>query len=823
MHYSYFNINHSTSTKYFLFFAFSVAVYLTGFSQNKKTYQIKRTYKAPKIDGVLNDEIWKHSEEAKDFTQFRPEMGVKDTIGIKTKVKITYDDDAIYFGAYLQDDPSKIMREITPRDIFGQSDFFAIVINPNNDAQNDTEFFIMSSGTQADAIVNPNIESDFGWNAVWESKVKLVNDGWIIEAKIPYRALRFSNEDIQTWGIQFHRQFRRDRAQYSWNPIDVAKGNFGLYHGEVKTLKNIKPPTRLSFYPFTSGLISNYDGKTGTDLNFGLDLKYGISENFTLDATLVPDFSQAGFDNLELNLGPFEQTFAEQRQFFKEGVDLFNKGDLFFSRRIGRKPIEEVSLNENEEIEDYPNNVKVLNAVKVSGRTKNGLGIGVFNAITEKTNAIIRDTISRELREQLLEPVANYNILVLDQQFNKNSSISLINTNVTRDGYFRDANVTGLVYNISNKKNTYNTFGEVKMSKLKLVDGNSTGYSSFFGFRKSHGKLRYGFNHSFADTNFDINDLGLLLRNNYNNFRGYLTYRIFKPTKRLNRYFIGIYVNYKRLTTPGVFTGTDFGSDFSVQTKNLFDFGGSLNFQAGKQYDYFEPRAEDRFFIYENKMDLGFWFKSNYNKKFALDIRVGGNTYFEKNRDTKELRLLISPRIRLSNKFLIDYTFANNKQFNDRGYTTTVNEDIIFGERDRKTLENIVSANYTFNSFHGLSLTFRNYWSTVNYKKDFFTLTENGYLNPNSGYQIDDLENNPNINYNTWNFDLNYTWQFAPGSFLTALYRNQLFNNDNASTDTYGASLKTLFNQPIQNTFSLRIQYFIDYSSVKNIFIKNNI
>ena len=90
------------------------------------------------------------------------------------------------------------MRQLTTRDNFGQSDFFGIVINPNNDAQNDTEFFIFSSGTQADAIANPSIGEDFGWNAVWESKVKMVNDGWIIEVKIPYRALRFSNKDVQT-------------------------------------------------------------------------------------------------------------------------------------------------------------------------------------------------------------------------------------------------------------------------------------------------------------------------------------------------------------------------------------------------------------------------------------------------------------------------------------------------------------------------------------------------------------------------------------------------------------------------------------------------
>lgn len=799
-----------------------MAINLSGYSQNKKTYHIKRSQKAPKIDGVLDDDIWKISEDAQDFTQFRPEMGVKETDSIKTKVKITYDDNAIYFGAYLHDDPSKIMRQLTTRDNFGQSDFFGIIINPNNDAQNDTEFFVFSSGTQADAISNPSIGEDFGWNAVWESKVNMVEDGWIIEVKIPYRALRFSNENVQTWGIQFHRHFRRNRSQYTWNPIDRTKGNVGLYHGELKTLENIESPTRLSFYPFASGLVNSYNGETETDLNFGLDVKYGITENFTLDATLVPDFSQAGFDDLELNLGPFEQTYSEQRQFFTEGVDLFSKGDLFFSRRVGSSPTGDVVLNDNEEIKNYPNSVKVLNAIKLSGRTKNGLGIGIFNAVTDRTNAIIKDTISGETREQVVEPLANYNILVLDQQFNKNSSVSLINTNVTRDGHFRDANVTGLIFDISNKRNTYNAYGEAKMSNLNLEDGNSTGFSSFFRSGKSHGKFRYSFDHSFADTKYDVNDLGLLYRNNYNNFGVDLTYRIFEPTKKLNNYYIGTYVNYTRLANPGEYTGSSFGFNFNAETKTLNNFGGNLNFQVGKQFDYFEPRTDGRFFIYENRINSNLWFSSNYNKKFAFDVSLGGATFFEKNRDTNEFWFEVSPRIRFNEKLLITYSFEYNKEFNDRGYVTSVGNDIVFGERDRKTLVNSIEASYTFNSFHGVSLTFRNYWSTVNYNNNLFALEDNGRLNQNSGYKANGLENIPNINYNTWNLDFNYSWQFAPGSFLTALYRNQLFNYDNASTDTYGASLKTLFNQPIQNTFSLRIQYFIDYAGIKNAFKKKS-
>nr|WP_321223828.1 DUF5916 domain-containing protein [uncultured Psychroserpens sp.] len=796
------------------------------FAQEKKQLQIERTNTPPKIDGILDDAVWQTAQEAKGFTQFRPDAGVKDSIGNHTIVKMTYDDKAIYVAAYLYDDPNKIMRQFTSRDDFGQSDFFGLILNPNNDAQNDTEFFVFSSGTQADAVATPSNGEDFGWNAVWDSKVKINDDGWVVEMKIPYRALRFSNQEVQTWGIQFHRQFRRYRSQYTWSPIDITKGNIGLYHGELTGIKNIEPPTRLAFYPFSTGIINSFDGDTETDLKFGLDVKYGITENFTLDMTLVPDFSQAGFDNLSLNLGPFEQTFSEQRQFFTEGVDLFNKGNLFFSRRVGSAPSGRVVLNENEETFNRANVVKVLNAAKISGRTKKGLGIGFFNAVTEKTFATTRDTITGVLREQVIEPLSNYNILVLDQQFNQNSSISLINTNVTRNGHFRDGNVTALLADITNKRNTYNLIGQAKMSNINLPDETSTGLSTLFIARKVHGNYRYSFDHSYADTKFDINDLGLIFRNNYNNFGVDFGHRIFEPTKNFISRNWNTYINYTRLADPGVFTGFGFGGNINFQLKEkLHGFGGNLNILAGKQYDYFEARRDNRFFVYENRVNASVYFSSNYNNVFAIDINTGGVLFFEDGRDTKEYWIGVDPRVRISDKFLVIYSFDINKVYKDRGYANNSNDlddEIVFGQRDQTTVVNQVRGTYNFNPFHALGLTFRNYWSAVDYENEVYFLEENGQLQ-NTGNTFESLGlNSSNVNFSTWNLDLNYTWQFAPGSFLTALYRNQLFNRDRDATRRYNESLDTLFEQPFLHSFSLRLQYFIDYNNIKGIFKKND-
>lgn len=805
----------------------------TVLTKDKKTLNIKRASNKPKIDGVLDDAIWTNADVATDFIQFRPEIGNTLPTAQRTEVKMSYDDDAIYVAAYLYDDPTKIMKQLTTRDNFGQNDFFAVILNPNNDAQNDTEFFVFSSGQQADAIANPTIGEDFSWNAVWQSAVQIVDDGWIVEIEIPYRTLRFPEQEEPTWGLQFHRHFRRDRSQYTWNEFDPTQGNIGLYHGELKGLKNLKPPVRLNLYPFSTGILNSFDGDTDTDLTFGMDVKYGITDNFTLDATLVPDFSQAGFDRVVLNLGPFEQTFSEQRQFFTEGVDLFSKGDLFFSRRVGGRPSGELDLDDNEEA-DIPEEVKVLNAVKISGRTKKGLGVGVFNAITEKTYATITrsdeifnenneviDTIITKRRE-VIEPFTNYNILVVDQQFNGNSSVSLINTNVMREGEFRDGNATALVTNLQNKRNTYVINAEAKMSNVNYQNSDSeTGFSSFFYMAKTHGNLRYSFDHSFADTKYEINDLGLNFRNNFNNFGADIWYQTFEPKGKLNNYRINAWINYRNLANPGVFTGMNFGGRYFAQTKKLNSYGFNFNVEPGKQYDYFESR-DGRPFIFEDIASVGGFYSSNYNKVFAFDIDGGIFKIFEEGRDLFGYNIFLSPRVRPSDKLLMIYSFSLNMSNGSRGYATYQDDQPIFGERNRKRITNTVSANYTFNPFNSVALSFRHYWDTVNYDYELFTLLDNGRLTTDQGYTVDNVDESPNINFSTWNIDLSYSWQFAPGSFLTALYRNQLFNFDTMSQDSYSESLDTLFDQPIQHTISVRLQYFLDFNGIKSIFKKSN-
>jgi len=812
------------SKQLFLLFFFTTAFLFSQSQIPKKVLNIKRsTNKSPKIDGLLTDDAWKNLEIAKDFIMLDPNNGEKENPAYKTEVKVFYDDEAIYVSAMLYDpEPSNIAMEFTSRDNTGQTDSFTLVLNPNNDGLNATKFDVLVTGTQMDAVIS-NGNEDRNWNGVWSSATKILDNGWSLEMKIPYFTLRFSNEEIQTWGIQFGRKIINQNSQYTWNHIDNTVGKWTQYDGVLKGIRNINPPVRLSFYPYASTTVSLFDGETENSNNFGMDLKYGITENFTLDLTLVPDFGQTAFDNLILNLGPFEQRYSEQRQFFTEGTELFNKGRLFYSRRIGNRPVGYYdaynNLAANEEVFINPNKVNMLNALKVSGRTKAGLGIGFFNAITDETKATIKKTITQgnttvnEYSKKVTEPFANYNVLVLDQQFNQNSSVTLINTSVLREGEFRDANVTALLYRLTNKLNTYSTDGYIKTSNIKENGATETGYAFSSSIAKNAGNWQGQVGYNMEDDKYNYNDLGFQRRNNQQTI--YLTgsYRILQPVGKYNNFNVNFRLFNNFLYKPGVYTGNIYRIGFYANTDKRFSFGLNVRGKIGKQKDFYEPRraiTEQRYLIRNSEINFDGFISTDFRKKFAFDLK--GNT--RKVFGTKETRFgfEFGPRYRFSNKMSLVYSIKYNNSKNEIGYANNDMNDIIIGKRGSDSYENSLSGKYNFSTLSSISLSFRHYWQTVTYNSQFYSLNTDGTLADHS------YTGNHNVNYNSWNLDLNYLWEFAPGSLLTVFYRNNIFNSNNQSQLSFINNINELFNQPVLHTFSIKFVYFIDYNNIKNIF-----
>ena len=529
-----------------------------GYSQ-KKVLQTKFSTDNISIDGKLDEKIWESATGASDFIMFEPDNGKPIPENKRTEVKVVYDNDAIYIAALLFDnEPDKILKEITQRDEFGTSDLFGVFVNGFNDGQQDFQFFVNASDGQADCIATDTNGEDYSWDAVWKSKAIITDKGWTVEMRIPYAALRFSGEKKQTWGLNFFREIRRDRQKYTWNLIDTKIGTFTQQAGNLEGIENIKTPTRLFFLPYSSFYVNaNAREKTYGTVKGGLDIKYGINDAFTLDAILIPDFGQTKYDDQILNLGPFEQEFNENRPFFTEGTDLFSKGNLVYSRRIGGNPT--YNPADNEAIIDGPANVNLINALKVSGRTKDGLGIGILNAVTEKTFGTILNNDTQETRRAVLEPLANYNVLVLDQRFRKNSSVTFVNTNVTRNGDFRDANVSALVWDLNTKKNTYNLSGDLKYSYVNDLE-DKKGIATTLNFSETSGKYRYSFGGDLYTKDFDNNDLGINFETNYFSIYGNANYRILNPTK----YFNSFRLNYNNFIQFQKETGKIQGNNFNV-------------------------------------------------------------------------------------------------------------------------------------------------------------------------------------------------------------------------------------------------------------------
>lgn len=800
-------------------FFFSVLVHTTLlFSQQEKTLTATRISESPKIDGVLDDTVWNNLPYYGDFNMLEPGTQGDIPVGYQTKVQLAYDDTAVYIAAYMEDaNPGSIASQFSQRDdVRAQADFIAVALNTYNDGINETRFGVTSAGTIFDSKISINDE-DLGYNVVFESKISRDSKGWYAEFKIPYNALRFPELEIQNWSINFYRRIINSNETHSFAAIDNTKGKATQYNAPLLGIEKINPPTRLTFFPFTQGAVSTLEGVTNTNFSAGMDLKYGLSDSFTLDATLIPDFGQAAFDEVTLNLGPFEQTFEEQRQFFTEGTELFNKGRLFFSRRVGGSPSKEITdLQENEIVDQYPESVNLLNAIKVSGRTKDNLGFGFFNAITEKTYARVLNEQTGATTQVLVEPLTNYNILVLDQQFNDNSSISLINTNVTRDGQFRDANTTAIVYDVSDKQNTYNISGRNVASNVSKDNGISTGFLSEIELSRIKGKFRYRLEHKLANTTYDINDLGLNRRNNYNNLEAEISYENFEPNKTFNKYKFELSTRHRRLYNPNVITGNSFRFESFFVLKSRIAFGGFMDYRTSRD-DYFEPRVEGKYVTFSKSLGSKMFISTDYRKVFAVDFGIGQRKDFDQ--PQQQVFIEFSPRYRFSDKFLVEINTDFSKRDNQFGYIDNTETDVFFGQRDLLSFENSLTASYNFDPYRAIDLNFRNYWTSVDYSDGiFFKLNDDGTKDI-VDYQITQ-ENDPNRNFNIWNLDLSFRWRFAPGSEASLLYRNQIFNNDNQATLGYTESLNKLFKQAVQNTISLRVTYFLDYNNVSYIFNK---
>lgn len=783
------------------------------FAVDIKSIQTMRVNETIKVDGELSENSWNLVSKATGFVQQSPNTGKPSRF--PTSVKILYDDTGIYIGAMMYDaSPDSILKELGTRDAgTNNADLFAVGFDTYLDKQNAFYFMVSASGVQTDSRISPDNE-DVNWNAPWYSKAKIIRNGWIVEMKIPYSSLRFADKNTQTWGINFMRTVRRCREESYWNEVQPSVQGFVNQFGELHGINNIKPPLRLMFFPYVSTYLvhDGYTGKTEPVLRGGADVKYGVNESFTLDMTLVPDFGQVQSDNIVYNLTPYEVRFDEYRQFFTEGTELFNKQDLFYSRRVGGRPMNydkvPEMLNEGEKILKNPNSVQLINASKFSGRTKNKTGIGIFNAITSPSMAIVGDSLGNE-RSIETNPLTNYNMFVVDQPFMKNSFVSLVNTNVTRFGGEKDANVTGILTKIADQENNYGFSGNLLFSRI--YNGNKPpldGISYEAEAGKYNGNYTWTLGRKSLSDTYNHNDLGYLSNNNEIKTYTSFGWNQFEPKGNLIRRRSDLTVNVGQYFTNKDFTYLQFQANSFFLFKSFFAMGFNSEFYPLAGKDYFATRIPGKYVKLLPGGWINGWISTDYRKKVALDMSTGIFRTFDQG--IWQYWINISPRYRVNNHLSIFASVNFEAPRNEVGWATIdADGESVFGRRNVNTFVNTVTTTYTFTPKMSLSLRVRHYALSTKYS-EYYKLNEKG-----AWYAYPQFTESQDLTFNAFNVDCVYQWEFTPSSFLNIVWKNSITDFKGQYIPNYYSNLKTTFEAPQLNSFSVRVVYLLDYQMLK--------
>ncbi|MBD3169988.1 MAG: hypothetical protein GF307_10935, partial [candidate division Zixibacteria bacterium] len=500
------------------------AVALSHSLQEDKEYSAIRTKQALKIDGWLNEPIWKKAPTATGFIQDYPERGKAPTES--TFVKIVYDDEALYVAFICFDsEPDKIVRRLAKRDQSGNADFIRIEIDSYHDHRTGYLFQINTADIQLDGYRYNDGWRDDSWDAVWDGRAQITDFGYTAELKIPYSCLRFNNHRVEhTWGINLLRYIPRKNEVLVWSYVPPDNQGYNSRFGHLTGIRGIEPRTHLELMPYavTSGesepkSLGNPDGRDYAG-DLGVDFKYGLTSNLTLDATINPDFGQVEADPAVLNLSTFETWYPEKRPFFIEGDKYFEtKFTLFYSRRIGQRP-----GDWPDDVDYYvrePKNTTILGAGKITGRTDNGWVIGFLNSVTREEEATYVNEDGQRLTSTVEQP-ANWNVTRIKREFDNGSSLGIIGTAVHQEKH-TPVYAGGLDWDLKFADRRYLFDGQIVGSQY---DGD--GLAAFAAFRRESGKhIRWAFGSEYESEDFNINRIGFIGRSDYAGGWGWWQYR----------------------------------------------------------------------------------------------------------------------------------------------------------------------------------------------------------------------------------------------------------------------------------------------------------
>jgi hypothetical protein len=852
----------------------------------KKVYTTRKVNPHPPvIDGFMNDDVWERVEWQGDFTQQRPYDG--DPPSQQTAFKILYDDANLYVFIRAYDtEPDKIARIMSRRDYFS-GDMVEINIDSDFDQQTAFSFTAMASGVKGEeAVCEDGNNWDSSWNPVWYLATSMDDEGWNAEMKIPFSQLRFGNKEEHVWGLQVMRHlFRKEeRSHWQYIPQDAP----GLVHlfGELHGIRDIKPRHQVEIVPYTVAKTQRFQKEVGnpfadgslSSLSGGLDGKIGITNDLTLDLTVNPDFGQVEADPSVVNLTAFETYFTEQRPFFVEGknifdfratdvivINRFNSDNLFYSRRIGRSPQHEPDI-EDDAYMDMPEATNILGAFKLSGKTKDGLSIGILESVTAEEKADI-DYLGQR-RQESVEPLTNYFVGRLQKDFDKGSTIlggmvTAVNRNITNPNMnylHRAAYTGGFDFSHKWKDRTYyigvkGMFSHVRGDKEAIletqtssaryfqrpdadhvsVDSNRTSLSGYGGTvkfgKRGNGRIVFESSFTLRSPGFEINDAGYMRYADIINHGSWMGYYIRSPFS----IFRCVYTNFNywvHWNFAGELLSQHQNINFAMQFKNYWWLNGSFT-HNGQTLSPDMLRGGPSFILpgnWSGQLNI----ESDTRQKFYFYF--GG--YYRKGEDASSSTqsYWCGGTLRPTDALTFSVYPSYDIEENTLQYITTeeLDEDTryIFSRIDQKTVSVTLRLNYSITpdlsiQYYGQpfvsagkyanikritdpqAAAYRDRYCTFTGQEIAFDADENVYnLDENNDRAVDYSIDNPDFNFRQFRSNLVVRWEYSPGSTLYFVWSQSRTSDVADGRFAYGQDMRDLFRVHPHNIILLKFNHW---------------
>ncbi|MDH3251559.1 MAG: carbohydrate binding family 9 domain-containing protein [Ignavibacteria bacterium] len=776
------------------------------------------------FDGIPSESSWLRAEESTDFTQFDPEEGAPPTE--PTAVRILYDDHALYVGVICFDsNPDGIVYQLTRRDRTSEADRFTVMIDSYDDNQTAFVFSTNVAGVQSDGILsNAGQIYDVTWDAIWTVRTRRHRSGWSAEFRIPFNALRFAQVEIGDyhWGVNFRRYISRKRETVEWVMVPRSEGEAHIpFWGYVAGIRDITPPLQLAVLPFVSGRqtfesATPSRGRTSTqDFFGGLDMKFGVSRNFTADATLNSDFGQVEVDQAVLNLTVFETLFPEKRPFFVEGSHFFSFGlaadntylPLFFSRRIGRLPSGSFSVTPDSagRIDQNPQTTTILGAAKVSGRSAGGLSAGLLTAVTDQEEAVLVDRFGNQ-STVMTEPRGIYNVVRLRQEFEGNSWIGGILTTTGKE-HTLPAVSAGIDWNARFDDGAYGVDGYGAFVRSSGTEGKRDGFSGrllLSSLSAEHLVAVSGY--EFFSRNFDVNDIGFFAQPRDHGGYTRVTYRENFAGGLFRRYSFSIAPEY-RWNWDRIQTRLDVAASANAEFMNFWSAGITYLLNVPSYAD----KEQGIIGLYRRPASHAFLLslESNTQKAVSASLNAGLEIDEKAKRDLYlSLGITLRPIswLELEPMFFYQRTRDEETGVLSGGRIISVqsgNRELsLFGKRDVDEFDSAIRGTLTFTRSLSLQFYAQVLLARGQYH-DYALLAGSTSLIPTTPPA-------PRYSFNiaTLNANVLLRWEYLPGSTVYLVWTQYRFEDSMKFGTGFSQRFRDTFALPHEDVLLLKVTYW---------------